>query len=183
MPDSDIQRPAYHFLPEKNWINDPNGLIQFNGEYHLFYQHNPVAAVWGNMTWGHAVSLDMVHWKHLPFALLPDQPYDKDGVFSGCTVNDNGIATILYTGTQPEVQCIATSSDMWTFSKFSGNPVIATPPEGLKTTGFRDPYVWKEADGWYMVLGSGIEGAGGAILLYHSPDLRQWHYLHPAHRN
>ncbi|HEY3412260.1 MAG TPA: glycoside hydrolase family 32 protein [Armatimonadota bacterium] len=177
---SDPQRPVYHFVAPKNWMNDPNGLIQLNGEYHLFYQHNPQGAAWGNMTWGHASSRDLVHWKDLPFALRPDAPYDKDGVFSGCMVNDAGTATAVYTGTAPEVQCIATSKDMLTWQKPSVNPVIPGPPPGLQVTGFRDPFVWKDGAGWLAVIGSGIRDVGGAILLYRSKDLRTWEYLHPA---
>jgi len=97
-------------------MNDPNGLIQFRGEYHLFYQHNPEAAVPRNIVWGHAVSLNLVNWRHLPIALRLDQPYDKDGVWTGCMVDDGGTPTAVYTGVHPEVQCIATSKDMvrWT---------------------------------------------------------------------
>lgn len=80
----EIHRPAYHFLPPKGWMNEPNGLIHFKGEHHLFYQHNPESAVPRNIVWGHAVSNDVVHWKHLPIALRPDKPYDKDGVWTGC---------------------------------------------------------------------------------------------------
>ena len=179
---SDPQRPAYHFLPPRNWMNDPNGLIQFNGQYHLFYQHNPRGAEWGNMTWGHAVSKDLVRWQHLPHALHPDQPYDDDGVFSGCMVNNNGTAVAVYTGTQPEVQAIAIAKDkeLRTFEKHEANPVIRGPPKGIEVTGFRDPYVWKEGETWYMVVGSGIKDVGGAILLYRSPDLVKWEYVHPA---
>lgn len=176
----DPQRPVYHFLPPKNWMNDPNGLIEFKGVYHMFYQHNPQGAKWGNMTWGHAESKDLVHWNDLPFALKPDAPYDKDGVFSGCMVNDNGTATAVYTGTNPEVQCIATSADMITWAKPAANPVISGPPPGLQVTGFRDPCVWKDGADWYVVIGSGIRDVGGAILLYRSKDLRTWEYLHPA---
>ena len=80
---ADPARPRYHFLPEKNWMNDPNGLIQFKGEYHLFFQYNPFGATWGNMSWGHARTKDLVHWERLPVALFPDMPYDRAGVFSG----------------------------------------------------------------------------------------------------
>ena len=83
---ADHQRPKVHFLPAANWMNDPNGPIYWKGRYHMFYQHNPNAAVWGDMHWGHAVSSDMIHWRHLPMALAPTHGgIDKDGVFSGCT--------------------------------------------------------------------------------------------------
>src|SRR5438270_1635894 len=71
--------PRYHFRPAKNWMNDPNGLIYWKGEYHMFYQYNPNAAYWGDMHWGHTFSPDLVHWNPLPLALYPDKPYDKDG--------------------------------------------------------------------------------------------------------
>lgn len=179
---NDPHRPRFHFLPPKNWMNDPNGLIYHGGFYHLFYQHNPGAAVWGDMHWGHAISRDLLLWRNYPMALAPTPGgYDKDGVFSGCAVVNGSEPTVIYTGTKPEVQAIATSADSllerWT--KFDGNPVIAKPPEGLEVTGFRDPYVWREGSEWMMALGSGIKGRGGMILLYRSPDLRQWEYLHP----
>ncbi len=179
-PTHDEHRPVYHFLPPKGWMNDPNGLIHFRGEYHLFYQHNPESAVPRNIVWGHAVSRDLVHWKHLPIALRPDKPYDKDGVWTGCMVDDHGTPTAMYTGVHPEVQCIATSKDMISWGKAPENPVISAPPAGLQVTGFRDPYVWRSRDWWYAVVGSGIRDVGGAILLYRSRDLRRWEYLEPA---
>ena len=103
----DELRARYHFQPEKNWMNDPNGPVVIDGKLHLFYQYNPFGAVWGNMTWGHAVAEDLVRWTHLPCALHPDQPYDKDGVFSGCCVMKDGLPHILYTGVKPETQCLA----------------------------------------------------------------------------
>jgi beta-fructofuranosidase len=163
-------------------MNDPNGLLFHRGAYHLFYQHNPSAAVWGDMHWGHAVSQDLITWRNLPIALAPTPGgYDKDGVFSGCAVVNGTEPTIIYTGTQPEVQAIATSSDplLERWQKFEGNPVIAAPPTGLDVMGFRDPYVWREGSDWLMALGSGVKGKGGCVLLYHSLDLRQWKYLHP----
>jgi beta-fructofuranosidase len=179
---SDLHRPRFHFLAPRNWMNDPNGLAFYGGEYHVFYQHNPGGAVWGDMHWGHAVSKDLLQWRHLPMALAPTPGgYDKDGVFSGCLVVDGDTPTIVYTGTQPEVQAIATSShpqlEAWT--KWEKNPVISAPPAGLEVTGFRDPFVWKEGTDWLMALGSGVKGKGGMVLLYRSQDLRSWEYLHP----
>jgi beta-fructofuranosidase len=176
-----FNRPRYHFLPLANWMNDPNGLIQWEGRTHLFYQHNPNGTASAQKHWGHAVSDDLAHWIHLPIALAPTPGGpDKDGCYTGCAVNDDGTPTLVYTGVHPQVQCIATSSDgLITWDKYQGNPVIPSPPEGMETTGFRDPYVWKEEDDWYMVIGSGIEGEGGTALLYRSSDLHDWEYLHP----
>jgi beta-fructofuranosidase len=165
-------------------MNDPNGLIQWRGKYHLFYQHNPYAATWGLMHWGHAVSEDLVHWRHLPMALTPtsDSP-DQDGCWSGCAVNDHGTATLIYTGIREGHQrpCLATSrdDDLLTWEKYAGNPVIAAPPAELELVGFRDHSVWQEGDTWYQLIGSGIQGVGGTALLYRSPDLRHWEYLGP----
>ncbi len=170
--------PRYHFRPPKNWMNDPNGLIYWNGEYHMFYQYNPNAAYWGDMHWGHAVSTDLMHWKPLPLALYPDKPYDKDGVFSGCAVVHDGVPTLVYTGTNPERQCVATTSNnLREFHKIDQNPVISAPP--MEVTGFRDPCLWKEGDEWLMALGGGFPDVGGAVLLYSSKDLVSWRYLHP----
>ena len=177
----DPHRAQFHFQPPKYWMNDPNGLIQWKDEYHLFYQHNPESLAWTNMHWGHAVSKDLDQWEPLPVALAPTPGgCDELGIWSGCAVDNDGEPTLMYTGVVPEVQCIATGdADLRSFKKHPGNPVIARPPEGLEVTGFRDPCVWREEDGWRCVIGSGIQGQGGAVLLYRSPDLRKWEYLHP----
>ena len=195
---SDPLRPQYHLLPAHNWMNDPNGPIFYRGRYHMFHQYNPQAAVWGNMNWAHATSDDMIHWKHEPIALSPTPGGpDQDGVFSGSAVLDNGKPTMIYTGVQApktqtdatlkdgvhtwqETQCLAVAADddLRTWKKLP-QPVIATPPAGLVVTGFRDPCLWREGARWMLIVGSGIRGKGGTILLYTSPDLRQWTYLHP----
>lgn len=183
----DPHRPAYHFLPEANWLNDPNGLIQWQGRYHLFYQCNPNGPFHGTVHWGHAVSEDLVHWEHLPIALTPtpNSP-DQDGCFSGCAVDNNGVATLIYTGVrgpelEDELACVATSTDelLITWEKYPGNPVIAAPPPDLKLVAYRDHSVWKEDDTWYQVIGAGIQDVGGTALLYRSPDLLTWQYLQP----
>jgi beta-fructofuranosidase len=177
-------------------MNDPNGPIWWKGKYHLFYQLNPHAAVWGDMHWGHAVSTDMIHWRHQPIALAPTSGgADGEGCFSGSAVDYNGVPTFIYTGVQNappdqatirdgsdklrETQMLATAEDddLLHWKKLE-TPVIATPPPGMQVTGFRDPCPWKEADGWYLGVGSGERGKGGSVLLYRSPDLHHWEYLH-----
>lgn len=180
---SDRHRPLYHFLPPANWMNDPNGLIQWKGVYHLFYQYNPRSAAWGDIHWGHASSRDLVHWQHLPVALMPTPGGpDEAGVWSGCALDWDGKPAVMYTGwTGPgEHVCLATGSDdLLSWEKHPANPVIAEPPPGLETLGFRDPCVWRENDRWMMTLGSGFRGIGGAVLLYSSADLIHWEYVGP----
>jgi beta-fructofuranosidase len=177
---ADPHRPRYHLMPPANWMNDPNGPLFWKGQYHMFYQYNPNGAFWGTMHWGHAVSPDLVHWRHLPIALAPTPGGpDKDGCFSGCTVVDQGVPTIIYTGVSPEVQCIARSDDgMMSWRKDPSNPVIAAPPQGMEITGFRDPCVWREGEEWFLAVGSGVKNQGGMVLLYRSKDLVHWDYLH-----
>ncbi len=162
-------------------MNDPNGLIQWRGRYHLFYQHNPAGAYWGDIHWGHAVSDDLRHWEHLPIVMAPDPDGpDAGGCFSGCAVVDNCVVKFVYTGVDPQVCCLATGSpDLLTWTKHPHNPVIAGPPEDLGAPGFRDHSVWREDDHWHQVIGSGIANQGGAALHYRSPDLIDWEYLGP----
>ncbi len=182
---NDPHRPTYHFLPPTNWMNDPNGVVQWKGRYHLFYQYNPYGPLFERVHWGHAVSNDLVHWTHLPVALAPTPgTVDEDGCWSGCIVNNDGVPTIIYSGNRnwKQLPCVATShDDLLTWEKYAGNPVITAPPPGLEIVGFRDHCVWKEDDAWYQLIGSGIKGVGGAVLLYRSTDLLQWEYMHPLH--
>ena len=196
-PLADPARPSFHYLPARNWMNDPCGPIYFQGKYHLFHQYNPHGPLWGDMHWAHAVSPDMVHWQRLPIALAPTPGGpDAQGCFTGTAILDQGRPTFLYTGvrTSPlaeatladpknplrESQCLAVATDdtLRTWKKVPV-PVIPEPPAGMKVTGFRDPSPWKEGDTWYAVVGSGIAKQGGMVLLYRSPDLRAWEYLHP----
>jgi beta-fructofuranosidase len=193
---SDPMRPQFHLLPAHNWMNDPNGPIYFHGSYHMFFQYNPKAAVWGDMSWYHSVSPDMIHWKHLPVAMTPTPgSVDSFGCFSGSAIQVGKRVYAVYTGTQmsgddkatirdganniQEMQCLAWSDDprliKWTKDP---QPIIPMPPEGMKITGFRDPSAWKQGDAYYMTVGAGEARVGGCVLLYKSKDLKQWEYLH-----
>jgi sucrose-6-phosphate hydrolase SacC (GH32 family) len=152
------KRGLFHFSPKRGWNNDPNGCVYYNGEYHLFFQHNPYGWSWGNMHWGHAVSKDLVHWEEIGDVLLPDE---MGPMFSGSAVvdskNTSGFGkdgqaplVLIYTAAgNPTVQGIAYSTDGRNFTKYSGNPVL-----GQVTGGNRDPKViWDEANQrWVMVL-------------------------------
>ncbi len=182
----DPQRPRYHFLPPANWMNDPNGPIQWQGRYHLFYQHNPLAPHWGHIHWGHAASDDLLHWEDLPIALAPSEGWpDEGGCWSGCAVDNEGVPTLVYTGVSGRgfaVQrtCLATSADgLLTWQKHPAG-VVTAPPPGMDLVGFRDPCVWREDDTWYQAIGTGTP-EGGAVLLYRSEDLVHWRYLHPLY--
>jgi beta-fructofuranosidase len=195
----DPMRPQYHLQPARGWMNDPCGPTYWNGRYHMFFQYNPHAAVWGDMHWAHASSSDMIHWRREPIALAPTPGGpDQDGCFTGTAVVADGKPTFLYTGVQKvppdqatlrdghsnlrETQCLAVAEDdaLLHWRKLP-QPVIAAPPAGMEVTGFRDPSPWRdEKDGqWYMVVASGRRGIGGCVLLYKSADLRHWQYLHP----
>lgn len=176
-------RPAYHFSPQSGWMNDPNGLVYLDGEYHLFFQHNPDSTVWGPMHWGHAVSKDLFHWEEKEIALYPDS---LGTIFSGSAVIDkNNTAgfgenalVAIYTNHSHEIedqktgrhqtQSIAYSLDKGkTWTKYEGNPVLPNP--GIWD--FRDPKViWHEAsNNWVMILAT-----KQSITFYTSPNLKEW---------
>jgi beta-fructofuranosidase/levanase len=177
----DKYRPKYHFTPEKNWMNDPNGMFFYEGEYHLFYQYNPYGNTWGHMSWGHAVSDDMINWEHLPVA-IPEE--DGIMIFSGSAVvdwnNSSGFSkneeppiVAVYTGfnekTGVQQQSIAYSLDHGrTFHKYEGNPVL-----DINSRNFRDPKVfWFDADNkWVMVVALSEDRR---IEFYESSDLKNW---------
>jgi beta-fructofuranosidase len=173
--------PALHFAPARGWMNDPNGLIQWNGRVHLFYQHNPAGPVQENIAWGHASSTDLRTWQDHPLALEPDPAGpDRDGCWSGCAVAADGVPRLLYTGVngRHELPCLAEAADTdlirWT--RDPGNPVIASPPPGETVRAFRDHSAWRDGSAWYQVVGGGLEDRGGALFLYRSADLRHWQY-------
>jgi fructan beta-fructosidase len=178
-------RPSYHFAPVRNWMNDPNGLVFADGEYHLFYQYNPLGDRWGHMSWGHAVSGDLLRWHEMPVAIGED---DRYMIFSGSVVVDDADSSgfgidgkpplvAMYTGDRraiPEIQNqqLAFSNDHgMTWTKYSNNPVIDL---GLRA--FRDPKVfWYEAKReWVMAAALSDRHQ---VTFYASTDLRQWHHV------
>ena len=197
---TDRHRPRFHLMPPSAWLNDPNGPLYWKGRYHLFYQYSPIVSNMGPKHWGHAVSTDLVHWRNLGIALTPTAGGpDQNGCWSGSAVIDNGVPTLVYTGATwsaaseraarqeglvPERQMVAVAADptdvnlvQWT--KIPENPVLPSPPAGMKVVGWRDPSLWKEGSTWYMVIGSGEVEKGGMALLYSSKDLRHFTSLHP----
>jgi beta-fructofuranosidase len=186
--DDDHQRPQYHVTPPANWLNDPNGLIELDNTYHLFYQYNPGGPHHNTIHWGHATSEDLVHWRDEPVALTPspDGP-DCDGCWSGCAVEFDGEPTILYTGgcDRRQLPCLATtdSSTLRSWSKEPSNPVIEAPPDGVDVletehwqAEFRDHCVWYEDGRWHQLIGSGLTDVGGTVFRYSSESLRDWRY-------
>ena len=178
-------RPLYHLTADKNWINDPNGLIFYKGFYHVFYQHHPFGLDWGPMHWGHQVSKDLLHWEHLPFALTPGNSFDKDGCFSGSSIVVNDRLYIFYTGfinnEDPEKirqqQCIAYSDDGIHFTK--GGLVIGEDklPKEFAPNDFRDPCVFVENDRYVMLVAARRINGRGNILRYESFDLLHWEFV------
>lgn len=187
-PYAEPYRPQVHFSPRQNWTNDPNGLVFFHGEYHLFFQHNPFGDQWGHMSWGHAVSRDLLHWQQLPVA-LPEE--GNTMIFTGSVVvdrtNSSGFCAAgteclvaIYTGHTNlgqedghdrvlQTQDLAWSRDNGrTWTKYSGNPVL-----DLHMADFRDPSVsWDEhARHWVMAVALPKEHK---VRLYSSPDLKRW---------
>lgn len=180
---SNLHRPVYHFMPEKNWMNDPNGAIYYKGEYHLFYQHNPNAAEWGDIHWGHAKSKDLIHWEHLPIALSPSRELGEIHCYSGSLVLDGDTPRIFYTSVGSGARNAAAGAEQWmaystdgmiTWEKAPTNPVMTSAVHGsLDIREWRDPFVWKDGELWYMVIGGSHEGKG-CVLIYRSSDLINW---------
>lgn len=188
--EDDIFRPAIHYTAKNTWFNDPNGLVYHEGIYHLYYQNNPFGNVWGNMSWGHATSADLVNWDEQPVAILCDAEED---IFSGSIVidqyNTSGLGNgqtsplvAIYTsaykdssarrGTQ--AQSLAWSSDGgYTWTKHHGNPVL-----DRNSADFRDPKVFRyngpPGNYWVMVA---VEANEHKVVMYSSDNLRDWHYL------
>jgi levanase/fructan beta-fructosidase len=190
---ADDYRPVYHFVPEQNWMNEPNGLIKIDSTWHLFYQHNPTANVWGNLNWGHATSNDLVHWTHQPLAITAENGVEA---FTGTAYydseNTSGLGTAgsppylaYFTGYFPsngtQDQRLAYSVDAGdTWTKYPGNPIISAAQEsphdetgGLET---RDPKVFfhEPSGNWVMVL---AHGGQDKLTFWTSPDGLKWKWV------
>ena len=183
----DYLRPRFHFTPFSGWLNDPNGLAHWQGYYHMFYQYNPFKPVWGPMHWGHAVSKDLVHWKHMPVFLHRDSDgcdEDESGAFSGSAYPDGNRLAVMYTkywdprfhpDKTTQSQYIVVTSDGINHEPVGSHAVIM-PCEKSIPSDFRDPKIFKEKDGvWGAVVGGSLDNRG-RVILYRSEDLKNWSF-------
>ena len=186
---SDKWRNKYHIMPPIGWINDPNGLCEFNGEYHCYYQYSPLSPRGGLKFWGHAISKDLVNWEDKGIALYPDIKEDRDGVYSGSAFVKRDTIYFFYTGNvkhsgnhdyilkvREQNVILVTSKDGINFSE---KKVILRNEDFPKNMSLhvRDPKVWEEDGIYYMVLGARTKDNRGCILLYKSKDLYNWEFL------
>ena len=179
--------PRYHYRPKKNWINDPNGLCQVDGWYHLYYQYNPGGSVWGDIHWGHARSKDMLRWETLPPALAPDHDAGELHCFSGgCCKDAAGRPHFFYTsiGERSEGRGSYEGAQQWfaepapdmnTLKQTVEGALLADMHPGFTPTDWRDPCVIPWQDGYLMALGGAVDGRG-CVLAYTSPDMKAWSY-------
>ncbi|MFL0251998.1 glycoside hydrolase family 32 protein [Clostridium neuense] len=185
--ENDYYRQNYHLMCPVGFMNDPNGFIDFQGEYHLFYQYNPAYPEPNKIVcWGHVKSKDLVNWDRLPPALAPIDWYDSQGCYSGSAVNVNDELVLVYTGNVKDIagnretyQCLAKTLDGVSFEKDKKNPVISNQPEGY-TRHFRDPKIWQHNDFWYAIIGAQTEEKRGAAVIYSSKDLYSWNKIGEA---
>ncbi|EES73881.1 glycosyl hydrolase family 32 [Paenibacillus sp. oral taxon 786 str. D14] len=191
----DRHRPQYHVSPPAHWMNEPHAPIYFDGKYHLFYQHNPLGPFFYHIHWGHWVSEDLVHWRDLPVALAPEKDQlAPDGIWSGSATYDaDGLPVLFFTAGNDSAspnQSVALARS--TYSR-DGDPNLVqwikhpepliVQEKGMGAFGdFRDPFVWKDDEGWYALVGSGIEGEGGAALAFASKDMLNWTYKGPFYQ-
>ncbi|MBY0011729.1 GH32 C-terminal domain-containing protein [Paenibacillus typhae] len=186
---ADRHRPQYHVSPPAHWMNEPHAPIYFDGQYHLFYQHNPQGPYFHHIHWGHWVSKDLVHWRDLPVALAPEKDQlAPDGIWSGSATYDaDGLPVLFFTAGNDSAspnQSVALARSTYSEDKDPDlvrwikhpEPLIVQQ-QGMGAFGdFRDPFVWKDEDGWYALVGSGVEGGGGAALAFASDDMLNWTY-------
>ncbi|WP_405483408.1 GH32 C-terminal domain-containing protein [Streptomyces sp. NBC_00009] len=200
--DGDRYRPAFHFTAPNHWMNEPHAPIQVGGQYHLFYQHNSHGPYWHNICWGHAVSEDLVHWRDLPVALAATaDSVAPDGVWSGAsTLDANGVPALLFTAgndSQRPNQAVGLARPVDPsdpdFAQWTMHPSLVISQQADLDVGadrkvrfgdFRDPFVWREGDTWFQLVGSGVQtssggAVGGTALLYTSTNLTDWTYRGP----
>lgn len=183
-------KPAWHYRPEKNWINDPNGLVHYKGWYHMFYQYNPHGDQWGDIHWGHARSRDLLHWETLPIALAPDAAKGEKHCFSGgCCKDEQGKPHFFYTSIGAEEDgrdCVhgaqqwyaePTDDDLTTLIQTDESALTDAIHCGMHVRDWRDPCVIRHDGQYIMVLGGCVEERG-CVLLYTSTDMRHWTYRH-----
>ncbi|WP_051229357.1 glycoside hydrolase family 32 protein [Paludibacterium yongneupense] len=174
-------RQRFHLMPPRGLMNDPNGLVWFDGAYHVFYQWHGDSCRHGLKSWGHYASPDLVNWRSLPPALTPEHDYESHGCYSGSALVDGDDLLLLYTGNvrlgngeRASYQCLARSTDGVRFAK--RGPVLSAPPSGF-TQHFRDPKVWREGDDYFMVMGAQTVQEQGTVLLYRSDTPSSWHLV------
>lgn len=176
-----MNKPIFHITPERGWMNDPNGLVEYKGVYHVFYQADPEHLVNEKIGWGHKISHDLLHWEECPQALFPNECYDRDGCFTGSAVIKDDKMYLLYTGHVNqengyiETQNLAVSEDGIHFEKYEGNPVIKNPPIDT-TMRFRDPKIWELNGKYYVAIGGESKDKCGKVVYYVSNDLYSYTY-------
>lgn len=187
---SDPHRPIAHVSAPQGWMNEPHAALAAKGVHHLFYQHDPAGPYWGHIAWGHAVSRDLVHWEDAPIALAPTpDTVAPDGIWSGSSIVGPGGEHLLYVtagdfGRRPD-QSVAVARPAGSGWALDDRPVLDMPTsvpghhEPLVTGQFRDPFVWRDGDDWFLLVGAGLEGRGGAALLFHSHDGDHWEQQEP----
>ena len=182
----EMYRLYFHLMPPAGWLNDPNGLCQYQGNYHVFFQYAPESSLGGRKFWGHYVSPDLIRWKFLGTALCPDTKWDRDGVYSGSAFTEDGFLELFYTGNVKE------KGDFDYISAGRGANVLYTKSSSGETfkeknlllsnedypasytCHVRDPKVWKENGQYYMILGGRRKNDQGAVMIYSSPDKKTW---------
>nr|XP_026490795.1 uncharacterized protein LOC113396927 [Vanessa tameamea] len=171
-------RPIYHITAPEGWISNPTGFIYYKRQYHIFFQYHPYDGAWDHVSWGHAVSDNLIDWIHFPTALMPKDHYDRHGCLAGCALVDKNLLTLFYTGNvlsgyeSFQTQNVAISDDGMFFQKYLFNPIIRESPSEIGE--FRNPKVWRSRNMWYMIVGTTSRERNGQLVLYTSRDMFNW---------